>query len=293
MPVDCAAAGIEIAQATSAMHPISHGIWRLIWRIMEASKNNWTLVYFFLFVGSLLVVERLNRVQACGFHGGIDTRNEPDRHRDRECKSQRPAADDGGPTGKAGDHAGHRGADDQAKGAAGGRDQRRLHDELADDVGPPRANRAPDADLAGPLEHADEHDVHDADAADEQRDRRERDHDDVEDALGALLFGEQLSRNDERVVVGAAMRRSEDAAHGRGGGQDVGLRLQPQVDAVDLVAELTVVVFEPEHRRAGRHVERIVAILSGDAGDVALRDRLAAGYADHAVPLRVDLDEAI
>src|SRR5262245_50994131 len=87
IPVDCAAAGIAMAQATSAMHPISHGIWRLIWRIMEASKNDWRLVYFFLFAAGLLVVQRLDRVQAGGFHGGIDARNQPDRHRHRERQS--------------------------------------------------------------------------------------------------------------------------------------------------------------------------------------------------------------
>ncbi len=76
--------------------------------------------------------------------------------------------------------------------------------------------RAPQADLWRALHHARQHDVHDADAADQQRNRRERHHHDVEDALGALLLGEQLRRNDQRVVAGAAMAGLENAADDRG-----------------------------------------------------------------------------
>ena len=53
------------------------------------------------------------------------------------------------------------------------REHHRLDDELAQDVVRARADRLADADLAGPLGHADQHDVHDADAADEQRDARD------------------------------------------------------------------------------------------------------------------------
>src|SRR6185295_6958177 len=165
IPVDCAAAGMAIAQATSAMHPISHGTWRLIWRIMEPPKNDRGLVYPFYFAAGrrrppLLVVQRLDRIQAGGFHRGIDARDEANRHRHRKCQSQRTAADDGGPAGKARDQARHRRADEQPEGAAGRGNQRRLHDELPDDVGAAGANRPADADFPGPLEHAREHDVH-------------------------------------------------------------------------------------------------------------------------------------
>jgi hypothetical protein len=45
------------------------------------------------------------------------------------------------------------------------RDDGRLDQELPDHVLLTRADRAPDADLARPLEHAGEHAVHDPDAA--------------------------------------------------------------------------------------------------------------------------------
>jgi hypothetical protein len=41
----------------------------------------------------------------------------------------------------------------------------RLHQELAQDVAPPRAQGLAHADLADALGHRDEHDVHDHDAA--------------------------------------------------------------------------------------------------------------------------------
>ena len=49
-------------------------------------------------------------------------------------------------------------------------DHQRLDDELHQDVVRPRADRLAQADLAGPLGDAHEHDVHDADAADQERD---------------------------------------------------------------------------------------------------------------------------
>ena len=58
-----------------------------------------------------------------------------------------------------------------AEHAAADREQHGLDEELAEDVGAPRAERLADADLARPLGDGDEHDVHDADPADEQRDR--------------------------------------------------------------------------------------------------------------------------
>jgi hypothetical protein len=113
----------------------------------------------------------------------------------------------------------------------------------------PMARRTP---ISRPLEDTREHDIHDAGAADQQRDGREGDHDDVEDTFGALLFGQELRRHNERIIGGATMRRGEDPAHGGRRGEDVGVGLQADVDAVHVVAELAVVVFELEHRRTGR-----------------------------------------
>src|SRR5215813_8158073 len=69
MPVDCAAAGSAIAHASRTTHPISHGSGPLIRRIMDSSKNDRTLVYFFLYAagpcprGRLLVMQRADRIE--------------------------------------------------------------------------------------------------------------------------------------------------------------------------------------------------------------------------------------
>ena len=85
---------------------------------------------------------------------------------------------------------------------AGQRDDRRLDQELPDDVAALGADGAADADLPGALHHARQHDVHDADAADEQRDRRDRHHHHLEHALRAPLLRQQLGRRDDREVAG-------------------------------------------------------------------------------------------
>ena len=57
--------------------------------------------------------------------------------------------------------------------AAAARQQHRLDEELPPHVALGRAERAPQTDLAAPLEHRDHHHVGDADAADDERDRSE------------------------------------------------------------------------------------------------------------------------
>jgi len=65
-------------------------------------------------------------------------------------------------------------AEEQAEKAAEHAHDDALDEELRQHVGAARADGQADADLAGPLRHADEHDVHDPDAADQQRDRGNR-----------------------------------------------------------------------------------------------------------------------
>src|SRR5207249_1429471 len=61
--------------------------------------------------------------------------------------------------------------DHHAQHAADHRQHHRLGRELRADVAPPRAEGAPQADLADVLVHGDEHDVHDPDPADAKRER--------------------------------------------------------------------------------------------------------------------------
>ena len=63
------------------------------------------------------------------------------------------------------------------------------------------AQRAANADLAGPLGHGGQHDVHDADAAHQQGDGGDGAQHDVENALGLLGLPEQLQRDDDLVIV--------------------------------------------------------------------------------------------
>src|SRR5207302_1593403 len=58
---------------------------------------------------------------------------------------------------------------DDAERRADGGEGSRLREELAQHVPAPRAERLPQADLAGALRHGHQHDVHDHDAADHER----------------------------------------------------------------------------------------------------------------------------
>ena len=62
----------------------------------------------------------------------------------------------------------------KSRDAANRAEQNRLDQELQQDVHAARADRHPDADLAGALGNRDQQDVHDADAADQQRNRCDR-----------------------------------------------------------------------------------------------------------------------
>ena len=161
--------------------------------------------------------------------------------------------------------------------------------ELPDDVGLLRPHGPPDANLARALQHAGQHDVHDADPANQEGNRRKRHHDESEDPLGALLFGEQLRRHDQRVVVGGAVCRVQDAADDAGGTEHVRRGRHLQVDAIDVVLEPAVAVLQTQERRTHRHVDDVVPILRRNAGHVGLGAELRAHGPDHAEPLFVDL----
>ena len=90
-------------------------------------------------------------------------------------------------------------------------DRQRLGEELADDVGAPRADREPQADLAPPFVHRHQHHVHDADAADQQRADREDDHEHVQRGEHRVEAGEDVDHagDEHRLLVG---RRDVQAA---------------------------------------------------------------------------------
>ena len=112
-------------------------------------------------------MERLHRIEACGTHRGVQPEDEADTHRHDERQHDRRGRHDRRPAGEVADRLRQADADDDAEDATGQRDDRRLDQELADDVALARADGAADADLARPLHDAGEHDVHDADAADQ------------------------------------------------------------------------------------------------------------------------------
>ena len=106
-----------------------------------------------------------------------------------------------------------RGPDDRASEGDG----HRLGEELQHEVATPRADRFPDADLAGPLEQRCQQHVGDADAADEERDGGEGAHQHLEDqdALGDLFQAFRAGGLDRHAAVPRGVRpashRSIDA----------------------------------------------------------------------------------
>ena len=86
-------------------------------------------------------------------------------------------------------------------------------EELADDIGAPRADGPPDADLARALQHCGKHDVHDPDAADQQRNGRNRHHHVGEDGLRSLLLGEQRGGDGDGEILHVVMRGVQNRGH--------------------------------------------------------------------------------
>src|SRR5215471_15511612 len=96
---------------------------------------------------ALLVVQRFDRVEARGADGGIEPEHDPDEHRHAEREDDRAGGHDRRPSREYADQLRQSDAKQDAGDAAGERDDRRLDQELTDDVFLARANRAADADL--------------------------------------------------------------------------------------------------------------------------------------------------
>ena len=140
-------------------------------------------------------------------HRGVDQRVAagPHQRRERERRAQ---------------------AQRQPQQAARAGNRHRLGQELRDDVAPPRADGAADADLARPLEHRREQHVHDADAADEERDGGERAHQQLEeqDALRRRRGACQPARGHGHAIAVAGARPGIDARAQRGTSSTRGAR---------------------------------------------------------------------
>ena len=106
----------------------------------------------------------------------------------------------------------------RADDAAEDREHDRLGEHLRHDVGPPRAERLAQADLARPLGHHHQHDVHDDDAADDERQRDDAD-EHGEDAVGGRVVDVQdrVGREHAEVVgllrLEAAARSAARSSH--------------------------------------------------------------------------------
>ena len=142
-----------------------------------------------------------------------------------------------------------------------------------------RADGHPDADLAGPLGHRDEHDVHDADAADDERDRGDRAEQQRHDLGSARTTAQDLGEVAHREVDLAARTDAVALVQER---RDLLLRLLEHLGALgldhhgaDRVGELA-----PEElalRGRERH-DRSTSSWSCPCGDCPLR----VEHADHA-----------
>src|SRR5215470_9432418 len=156
--------------------------------------------------------KRLDRIEARGAHRRVQPEDQAHGGRDAERHGDRVPGHERVPFGVYRDHARDGEAEDYADQPADETDRQRLYQELLPDVSAARAEAAADSDLARPLQDVGEHDVHDADAANQQRDAGDAAHDDVENSLRALVLLQQFSRDDDRIIVGLAVRVREQFA---------------------------------------------------------------------------------
>ena len=107
-------------------------------------------------------------------------------------------------------------AEHRADDAAEDRQHDRLGEHLRHDVGPPRAERLAQADLARPLGDHHQHDVHDHDAADDERQRDDADQH-GEDAVGRRVVDveDRVRREHAEVVRLLRLQPPRDAQRDR------------------------------------------------------------------------------
>src|SRR5262249_3016786 len=167
-------------------------------------------------------------------------------------------------------------------------DRQGFDQELLPDVAAARAEAPADSDLAGPLQDVGEHDVHNADAADQQRDAGDAAHDDVENALRALVLFQQFARDDDRIIVGLAMRVREHLADQDRGRFESVDDFETQRNLVKL--RFKALKLEFLERRRERDVDVVAEILQFDSFELILRQVVVGEHADDREPHLVNLD---
>src|SRR6185312_1604738 len=131
---------------------------------------------YMLFRSPLLRSQSDDRVKLRRLRRRIPAADDSDRARDKDRQNHVSRRDpQRHPEGRGQDF-GHYRAETHADSPTRERHDDRLDENLHHDVGAPRAQRLPDADLTSPLGHADQHDVHDDDATDHQGNTGDRHH---------------------------------------------------------------------------------------------------------------------
>ena len=118
----------------------------------------------------LFVTQCFDGSQAGSAPGGVKAEDEANGGSESGCKQHGQGIDDQFEIQSFGGGQGHEHAEDNAQETAQQAEGDRFEQELGQDVPFERADGLADADLAGALGDADQHDVHDADAADKQGD---------------------------------------------------------------------------------------------------------------------------
>src|SRR5262245_25120595 len=150
----------------------------------------------------LFVSKALDGVEVGGLLGGPDAEGESDEDRDGHSAHHGPEWDRGGELGQEEhNHVTDDDGENHAQDSAEGSQRHGFEQELADDVAFAGADGFTDADLAGALGDADEHDVHHADAADQQAHGRDGDREQADAGRDPVeLFDNFVGRGEGKIV---------------------------------------------------------------------------------------------
>src|SRR5262249_27385936 len=128
------------------------------------------------------------------------------------------------------------------------------------------------------------------DAADQQRNARDCAHHDIEYALGSLVLFQQLSRNDDREIIFAAMSVDQNLTDQNGTGfQGFGVF---QLD--DYFVQFRLELFELKFLQRGcqRNINVVAEILQFDPFEFVLGQRVVFHHTDYSEPQVIDSDAA-
>src|SRR5690606_1671690 len=125
-------------------------------------------------VASLLMSQRLDRMEHGRLAGGEEAKEDPHRRGEDEGDADDPRDEHGRQAERRAHPEGGGQAEKHAPQPPEKRKDHGLHEELQQDLAGGGADGHPDADLPGPFGNRDQHDVHDADTADQEADGRNR-----------------------------------------------------------------------------------------------------------------------